>query len=344
MNKYTHYIKYSIKNIIAYFLYYTGILFYLKNKKLSNKCIVLTYHRILPIEMISESFSNSGIIVQPDTFKRHLKFLQKHFKIEEIDEFYNSISQCKSTYNPPCLITFDDGWIDNYLYAFPILKNMNVTATIFLPTAYIQKNDLFWQEKLCHLLYRFIKKHSHEADYLLSNYGIKSINTSSSSLKNEIQQFVNELKSKPYKYVYDLIQSINNILESTKEEPHIDYYMNWDQIREMSKFNICFESHAHSHKILTRLENDDVKDELLKSAEIIGRELDKVIRYIAYPNGDSNTDVQKIAHNSGYLLGFGTEPGLVSNNTNFYNIKRINIHEKKSRNIPLLMMSILGYY
>lgn len=344
MGIYIQFVKYSVKNIVAYFLYYTGVLFYLKNKKLSDKLIVLTYHRILPMEKIDESFSNTGIIVKPETFDKHLDFLQKQFKITTIDSFYSIINSGKTSSSPSCLITFDDGWVDNYLYGFPILKKNNLPATIFLPTGYMENNDLFWQEKLCRLIYMLVSKNAKEANNLLANHGVEIENITPSLLKVEIKECVNKLKSRPYKDIDNLIQEISKILEYTGSETHIDQYMNWNHIREMSKYNISFESHAHSHKILTRLEKDAVKDELLKSAEIIGRELDKKVKYIAYPNGDSDSEIQELAQANGYLLGFGTKRGINSSSSNLYDIKRINIHENKAGNTPLLMMSILGYY
>ena len=77
--------------------------------------------------------------ITPEEFEEQMMLLQKYktFKLEELDRMGNKFPE------NTVLVTFDDGYADNYTNAFPLLKKYNIKATIFLNTAYIN-NDPFY--------------------------------------------------------------------------------------------------------------------------------------------------------------------------------------------------------
>ncbi len=93
---------------------------------------VLMYHHILP----KSSFIASSV----DEFREQMAFLANNgWTTLSSDEFYR---YKKGLFIPPkksVLITFDDGWRDNYIYAYPILKEFGLKATLFLVTEWIEK-------------------------------------------------------------------------------------------------------------------------------------------------------------------------------------------------------------
>ena len=101
--------------------------------------IVLTYHRINPY------LPKGPLVVSPKEFMRQMRFLhfyRKQFEIININQMLEWFSDFPSVANTSrvrtkILITFDDGYRDNYLYAFRILKKFSFPATIFLNTDYI---------------------------------------------------------------------------------------------------------------------------------------------------------------------------------------------------------------
>ena len=92
---------------------------------------VLMYHHILP---------KSGFIASSiDEFDKHMKFLfengYKTLSSEEFMEYKKGNLKLKKG----VFITFDDGWRDNFFYAYPILKKYDFKATCFLVTEWIEK-------------------------------------------------------------------------------------------------------------------------------------------------------------------------------------------------------------
>lgn len=101
----------------------------------SNKVPILVYHRIVPM---SWSKLGQGIEVKVQSFKQQMKFLSsKGFQTVSLDRLIGAFNGINQLPKKSIILTFDDGYKDNYLYAFPILKEHNFTATIFLVSGYI---------------------------------------------------------------------------------------------------------------------------------------------------------------------------------------------------------------
>lgn len=95
---------------------------------------VLMYHHILP--------NSSFIAFSVNEFREQMSFLaQNGWTTLSSDEFYR---YKKGEFQAPkksLLLTFDDGWRDNYVYAYPILKEFGLKATLFLITEWIEKSS-----------------------------------------------------------------------------------------------------------------------------------------------------------------------------------------------------------
>ncbi|MEW6614205.1 MAG: polysaccharide deacetylase family protein [Thermodesulfobacteriota bacterium] len=106
---------------------------------------VLMYHRITDEKPQSKL---KKLLVTPDRFARQMNYLHIHgYSTVTIDEF---LSILKDGWDPsfkPAIITFDDGYKDNYTFAFPILKQYGFKSIIFLVTKYIGGSNLWDKAK-----------------------------------------------------------------------------------------------------------------------------------------------------------------------------------------------------
>ena len=91
---------------------------------------VLGYHGILPKKL---NTSYDEFIVDQEKFEQELKYLQKKkYQTLTLDEFYDWMKKKKRKKHKAVLITFDDGYQNNYDYAFPLLKKYKMKATVFI--------------------------------------------------------------------------------------------------------------------------------------------------------------------------------------------------------------------
>ena len=94
---------------------------------------VLLYHHIS-----EDNPDDNEYIISPELFYEHLRVLKdKGYETVSTDEYYNYRQGRGSLPKKPVIITFDDGYYSNYQYAYPMLKSMNMKATIFISTAYV---------------------------------------------------------------------------------------------------------------------------------------------------------------------------------------------------------------
>lgn len=103
---------------------------------IAKKVNALMYHHILRDE--ENIFGNNGAIISDKSFQEQMKYLYEHkFQTITLDEMEQYVNGTLGLPPKSILITFDDGYKSNYIYAYPILKEYGFKASIFLITSYI---------------------------------------------------------------------------------------------------------------------------------------------------------------------------------------------------------------
>lgn len=110
------------------------LIVYFNNK---DKVAVLCYHNIATAEEKSNFSDEADMIIDIENFEAQLKFLkQNNYKTLTLDEFYKWKEGKLKLPVKSVLITFDDGFLSNYYYAFPLLKKYNMNAAVFVVGEY----------------------------------------------------------------------------------------------------------------------------------------------------------------------------------------------------------------
>ncbi|SHI55753.1 polysaccharide deacetylase family protein [Desulfofundulus thermosubterraneus] len=101
---------------------------------------ILMYHKVNP----DPRAGGLGLRVPPQKFARHMEYLADHgFHTVSLTDVVDHFQKGKPLPIRPVVITFDDGYLDNYTYAFPILKKYGFTATIFVVAHTVGKTNTF---------------------------------------------------------------------------------------------------------------------------------------------------------------------------------------------------------
>ena len=115
---------------------------------------------------------------------------------------------------------------------------------------------------------------------------------------------------------------------STREVGKIGY-MNWDEIREIEKYDFVeIGNHSHTHDYLIDFAEKKIRDDLKTSIDIFKKELGKNSIFFSYPFGEYSTALKNIVIDFGFKYAFGQHSGVVDHTKNFFEMPRFPINEK----------------
>ena len=118
----------------------TRITYCYKNPKIP----VLCYHNIATTEEKQNFPDEADWTITTDNFKEQLDYLKKmNYKTLTMNEFYDWKTKKTNLPYKSVLITFDDGFLSNYEYAFKLLKEYNMNATVFVVGSFIDNSTSY---------------------------------------------------------------------------------------------------------------------------------------------------------------------------------------------------------
>jgi peptidoglycan/xylan/chitin deacetylase (PgdA/CDA1 family) len=183
---------------------------------------------------------------------------------------------------PYAMITFDDGYFNNYL-AIDVLRNYQIPAVFFIATRFMVENRSYWWD----VIYKYRRKQGSNID----------------TIRNE-QKYLKGLKSGLIeKYILE-----NFGVEAFKPWSDVDRPFNENEVKSNSKNPfVSFGNHTHNHAILTRYTKEEIKEEFRISNNILFDLTETRPITIAFPNGNFNDLVLEATEEEGFRFAFTTK-------------------------------------
>lgn len=249
----------------------------------SDRLLVLAYHRICDLPAEGYPFQHETVSATPEQFDRQLDFIKRRF---EVVNFHRLAEMEKSGDPlPPNLlvITFDDGYEDNYTVALPILKAHGLTATVYVSTGFIDSGQPFWFEMLSYYVMRMkpgvIRLRESELHLELTDAN-----------RHEVRRVI----GRGMRVVADRTRLA--MLEELKQQagvaPSDDELalvrpLSWQQVRTLDAAGVEIGSHTVTHPFLVQLDDEELAAELGGSKARIEEETGRKVSSLAYPTGGS---------------------------------------------------------
>ncbi len=296
-----------------------------------GRVLVLAYHRVIEVgDESSFPYDPELVSASPEDFAWQMEFVSRHF---EPITFRRLLELGERGIRPPrraLIVTFDDGHLDNYEVAFPILKALGMPATIFLSTGYIGGRGAFWFDRVAHLLFRAPSGPLEIAEIGFGAilHDVPSRRAAAESLLRILKAVQDRLRLQALERLEELVPAGAGSNEGGSSA------MGWDQVREMQRSGIEFGSHSVSHPVLSNLEDDALHRELSESRRAIEEQTGAECTVFAYPVGSGAFDPRVIAatRRAGYKLGVSYASGVNAiGDLDRFAVRRLHVERYTSR-------------
>ncbi len=263
-----------------------------------------------------------------DLFEQQLQFFAKNFSVVTMEDVIGAIQNGGGQHKLPenaLLLTFDDGYIDNFTVAMPLLKKYGMQGSFFIPGKTFTENVLLDVNKVHFVLasadnpkelvsdiYSLLDEARKTSEYndlpsnvdLYSQYGIANRFDGADVVfcKRILQTAIpeklrNEMSSKLFARYVGLSES--NFAR--------ELYMNHDQINCMKDNGMFIGLHGYDHYWLENLKEDEMKRDVDKALNVMSDFINKDAWVMNYPYGSYNQGVIDYIKSKGCVLGLTTE-------------------------------------
>lgn len=294
-----------IRNLVINTLGFAGIPAML-HKALKRKGItILAYHGVLDKALPFDDWC----FISQKAFEEQIRYLSENFNIVHLSEAVAMLDR-GDVDQPTAVITFDDGYQNNYDFAFPILKKYNAPATIYLVSDQMDGDDTIW---FCRLNQALVNT----ANSSLSWNGMHLHLSTPSGKSAASARIQSSLKGMENSRLLEEVATLIERLGGNPNQPienHSPYrLLSQTEIDEMRDSGLVeFGAHTCSHAILSRLSAEEQAREIngCKTAieNMVGRSCD----HFAYPNGstqDHDPVTAQLISDAGFASCVNMRPG-----------------------------------
>ncbi|MBC8147658.1 MAG: polysaccharide deacetylase family protein [Bacteroidetes bacterium] len=255
------------------------------------------YHSITQ-SRFDKNINAGGKHIDLVIFERQIKYLSKNKHVTKT---------IKETLNKNILITFDDGFENNYTNAYPLFKKYNIPFILFINTGLID-GKLIWTDELLKISLTVSDFYEKTAEW----FAYQNLEIKLPITYNSLRIYLKDISvSLRRKYLHDFRSEKQGALSNEYHELFTP--LNWTQIKEMVNSGLCeVGAHTENHPILSQLTYGEQYQEINTSIMKLENKLSRKIFLFAYPNGrnkDFNDDTMAILKNLGINYAFTTESG-----------------------------------
>ena len=255
-------------------------------------------------------------------FRQQMEFFKTNCNVVTMEQVIDAVKENSTLPDNAILLTFDDGYIDNFTYAYPILEEFGFQGSFFIPGKTFTTHQLLDVNKIHYILAsadiaKLVVDVKQKMDYYR---GREFDYPDTEELWN--QYAIDErFDGKETVFVKRILQTVlpeklRNIISSdlfekyvgvTEEQLAYELYMTSEQIRTLRKHGMFIGIHGYDHYWLGNLSTEQMKEDILKALETMDEFIDRKEWVMNYPYGSYNDDVLSLIGENGACIGLTTD-------------------------------------
>lgn len=284
-------------------------------RRQSRSVQILAYHRVnddrdpfspaVPTTLFAQQMEYIATYCYPCSLEEAVERLERH----DIPD--NAV-----------VVTFDDGYRDNYLHALPILEKFSVPATIFLATGVIGSGKILWHDRVIDALQSTQMP-------LLAGFGSAENCYALQTLQDKLRAqaaVLNFLRSVDDKERHYWIDRLLDKLQVGPAATKSGLMLTWDEIQSAQRRGVTSGAHTVTHPILSKVSPDLARHEILESKRVLEERLCRPVMSFAYPSGrreDFDATTKLLVREAGYTCAVSMMFGVNDSQQDPFELHRI---------------------
>jgi peptidoglycan/xylan/chitin deacetylase (PgdA/CDA1 family) len=277
-----------------------------------GKLSIFIFHRVLPAADPLLPFEPSA-----EQFDWMVRFIARTFNVLPLDEATHRLQD--GTLPPAAAaITFDDGYADNLLVAWPILKHHGVPATFFIATAFLEGGRM-WNDDV---IEAFRLAQVEELDLDAFGLGRHRLSDAVERVRG-YEAVLGRLKYFEHRH---RSETAREIATRCAVPAASELMMTHRQLRTLRSEGAEIGGHTRTHPILENLDDATAQQEIISGKQELEELLAEPVRVFAYPNGVPDRDCSarhgEMAHQAGFTAAVTTRQACATGTSDIFQLPR----------------------
>ena len=316
--------------------------------KLKNQifpgALILMYHRVA--EADSDPWS---LCVTPKHFAEHLEVLREYGNLLHLQELRKRLDNRQPVHRS-IVVTFDDGYADNFYNAKPLLEKYDIPATVFVTTGGIDQKHEFWWDELDRLLLQpgtlpdllqlNINGRTYQWELGEATHYSETDFQRDRHWRMDTEPGEDPTRHTLYRSLYQLLQFLS-VYERSKQLEELVIWANAEPVGRSTHRSLSNEemfalesgglieigAHTVTHPFLSQLPIASQRDEIQQSKDYLEKILGHPVTSFSYPNGSYTSDTIPLVQEAGFNCASCSVADRVQQNSNRFLLPRVVVED-----------------